>query len=141
MSTTPICHCDERQAIVHNENSLFTYLEKISAVALGVFALMNSAPLFISFFLLGIGVRWYQIRSGDCASVNRTGSSCSQGFLEQVTGIRLPPLISFAANLAVIWCHIEHHPTIFVPIVGISLGAWAGQHSYDLSLRCSTLFA
>jgi hypothetical protein len=55
------------------------------------------------------------------------GSSCTQGFIEQLTKVKLPPLASLIANLAVTWCHIHCHPRFFVPIVGGSLGAWAGQ--------------
>ncbi len=116
-------------------DKLFYLLEKVSAVALGIFAAYANFQLFLPFFLIGTAVGLYQYFSGERAQAVKAGSSCSQGFLEQVTGVKLPPLLSFGANLAMTWCHIDHHTTIFVPIVGVSLGAWAGQSLAHLASR------
>jgi hypothetical protein len=115
-------------------DKLFYLLEKVSAVALGCFAAKMSMNLFLGYFLIGTAIGLYQYFYTDVAeriSKTRT-SSCSQGLLEQLTGAKLPPLVSLAANLAVTWYHVQHHSVVFVPIVGVSLGAWAGQTAGDL---------
>jgi len=113
---------------------LFYLLEKVSAIALGFFAAKVSMHLFLGYFMIGAAIGLYQYFYTDVAdriAKTRT-SSCSQGLLEQLTGAKLPPLASLAANLAVTWYHVQHHSVIFVPIVGVSLGAWAGQTAGDL---------
>jgi len=120
------CHAQAPTASISER--LFQILEKVSAVALGIFCAYASMELFIPFFLAGMAIGLYQHFSStpeqkDAARI----SSCAQGFLEQLTGVKLPPLISLITNLAITWCHIDHHTTIFVPVVGVSLGAWAGQ--------------
>lgn len=115
---------------------LFHLLEKVSAVALGAFAAYASMELFLSFFLAGVGVGVYQsFTSGPQEVCADGGSACSQGLLEQLTKVKLPPLISLGANLAITWCHIDHHTTIFVPIIGLSMGAWAAQSLASLRSR------
>ena len=56
---------------------------------------------------------------------------CSQGFLEQLTGIRLPPLVGIGANLAIFTCHIDHHPHVFIPLIGLNFGYKVGQLLVD----------
>jgi hypothetical protein len=104
-------------------------LEKISAVALGALAFYASFELFVSFFVAGAGLGIFQSLYADPEDriVSHRSISCSQGLLEQLTGAKLPPIVSLAANLAVTWCHIDHHTAVFVPIIGLGLGAWAGQ--------------
>ena len=113
------CEPQERQ-----DNKILSALEKISAVALGIFSAYANVTLFFSSFLFGIAIGFYQERD---YSVTRRAVTCSQGLMEQLTGTKLPPLVSLLANIAVAWCHIDHHTSVFVPITGISLGAWAGQ--------------
>lgn len=110
-------------------DQMFYILEKVSAVALGVFSAYVSYDLFLAFFILGTAVGAYQyFYSDDNDRIARhKASSCSQSLLEQLTGAKLPPLASLLANLGITWCHIDHHTRIFVPIVGFSLGVWTGQ--------------
>ena len=116
-------HCEESISI-----RLFHLLEKVTAVALGVFCAYASMELFLPFFLAGMAIGLYQHFTSEGVRAGPTGiTSCSQGFLEQLTGVKLPPLVSLVANVGVTWCHIDHHTAIFVPIVGVSLGAWSGQ--------------
>lgn len=107
---------------------LINVIEKISAIALGVFSAYVSWELFVPFFFVGvcIGVYSYTQDKASCAHAGQA-SSCAHGLLEKLTGVKLPPLISLAANIAVTVCHIDHHATVFVPVIGISLGAWAGK--------------
>lgn len=108
-------------------DTLFYSLEKITAVALGVFCAYTDIQLFIPFFAIGVGVSIYEHYSGNEREGCGDPTSCSQGFMEQLTGVKLPPLLSLMTNLAVTWCHIEHHTKVFVPIIGISIGAWMGK--------------
>ncbi len=132
--TSPPCCSGHTYAPPLNDQ-LFYLLEKVSAVALGVIAAQVSIALFLSYFLLGTAIGLYQYFYTNAAEriAKNRASTCSQGLLEQLTGAKLPPLASLAANLAVTWCHIQHHSAIFVPIIGVSLGAWAGQTVGDLS--------
>lgn len=118
---------------------LFQLFEKVSAVALGVFSAYASMELFLPFFLAGTAIGLYQYFSeGPQEGASRGGVACSQGLLEQLTQVKLPPLVSLGTNLAITWCHIDHHTTVFVPVVGLSLGAWAGQSLAGLGSRiCS----
>lgn len=103
-------------------------LEKVSAVALGIFSACMSLELFIPFFFFGMAIGVYTyFQNKDVCSHSHSVSSCAHGFLEQLTGVRLPAPFSLAANIAVMICHIDHHTAVFVPIVGVSLGSWAGE--------------
>lgn len=106
-------------------------LEKISAIALGVFSAFTDLKLFAPFFLIGaaIGVYSYFKQDKCCHESTSPASACSQGFLEHLTGVKLPAPISLAANIAVTICHIDHHATVFVPIVGLSVGNWVGKNA------------
>ncbi len=108
-------------------STFITVLEKISAVALGVFAAYTNLELFLPFFLFGVAVGIYNyFAQVDSCHKGHSVSSCSLGSIEQLTGVKLPPLLSLAATVGALVCHIDHHDTIFVPIVATSLGAWAG---------------
>lgn len=107
----------------------FMYLmEKVSAVALGAFAAFTSIELFIPFCLVGLALGLYsffEVSSNHTS--NGHSAACSHGFIESLTGIHLPAPISLAANIAITICHIDHHNTVFVPIVGLFIGSWAGK--------------
>lgn len=122
-------HCCQVRSRESLYDRMFYILEKVSAIAIGVFSAYVSYDLFLAFFILGTAVGMYQyFYSTDTDRIARhRASSCSQTLLEQLTGAKLPPLASLIANLGVTWCHIDHHTRIFVPIVGFSLGAWTGQ--------------
>lgn len=137
MNCSP-CELSTRPAIKatvccsHNEspkcNKLMAIAEKVSAVALGAISFSINRSLFAAYFLVGFGIGVYQyIKQSGTANHQHAGSSCANTLLEQLTGVKLPAAISLAANVAVTVAHIEHHSDIFVPIIGISLGAWAGQ--------------
>jgi hypothetical protein len=103
-------------------------LEKASAIALGIFSAYTNLKLFIPVFLLGISLGIYNYFEGINKHTHSSStSSCSQGFMEQLTGIKLPAPLSLIANIAITVCHIDHHDTVFVPIVAASIGAWTGQ--------------
>ena len=103
-------------------------IEKISAVALGIFSASVDSELFVASFIVGIGIGIYSYATEKQPSAQpHGGPGCTQGLLEQLTGVRLPPLISLAANLGMAVCHIEHHSSVFVPIIAASLGAWVGK--------------
>lgn len=132
----PCCHGHQVLQESSLSESLFHLLEKVSAIAIGVFAAYASFELFLSFFALGTAVGLYQYFSAEPDQGGPSAhSSCTQGFMEQLTHVKLPPLLSLAANLAITWCHIDHHTTVFVPVVGVSIGAWAGQTMGELGSK------
>ena len=105
-------------------------LEKVSALALGVFAAYVNLWLFVPFAVLGVGIGIYNYYAAvQQGRRDAAASACSQGFLESLTGVKLPAPISLLANLAITAVHIDHHSDVFVPIVGLSVGAWFGQNA------------
>lgn len=100
-------------------------LGKVCLVALAVFALYVSWKLFLPFFVVGIiigALTYVPEQKGGCHS-----GSCSTGFLEEVTGVKLPRVILLALAVGNLAVHVDHHPNIFVPSVGIFTGAWIGR--------------
>lgn len=117
-------------------DSLVGVIEKISAIALGVFSAYTSRKLFVPYFFVGFCIGIYSnSQNNNSCDHSSPVSSCAHGLLEQLTGVKLPKIVSLAANIAATVCHIDHHETVFVPITGISLGAWAGK----IALQCGDL--
>jgi len=92
------------------------------------FSLYAEATLFVPFLILGsvIGIQQFKNQAHPEA-VEYRSPSCTQGILEQVTGTRLPPLISLIANVSITAYHMLHHAIVFVPIVGVSIGMYLGK--------------
>lgn len=113
--------------------------EIISAVALAAFSAYKQIKLFVPAFLVGMVMGIYSQASADhcndCHNKEKKnpGSSCALSLLEQLTGARLPVPVSIGANIAITVCHIDHHATVFVPVVGVSIGAWVGKSFASLS--------
>jgi hypothetical protein len=128
----PCCHISCQES---SYDRLFYILEKVSAVALGIFSAYVCYELFLAFFALGTAVGVYQYFYSDASDriAKHKASSCSQNLLEQLTGVKLPALASLIANLGITWCHIDCHSKVFVPIIGFSLGAAAGQTVFQYS--------
>lgn len=132
-TATPSCGtvhgcCMDHHTHTTKKSSMLRVLECVSAVALGVFSAITNIKLFVPFFLVGMAIGVYQyLKEGKQAGNNAPVSACSQGFLEQLTGSRLPVVISLMANIAVTLCHIDHHSDVFVPIVALTLGTWVGK--------------
>lgn len=111
-----------------HQNTYLRLAEQISTVGLAALSAYINFSLFASFLLLGTGIGIYQHQYEAIETPNnRNGVSCSQGFLEQLTQIKLPSFVSLGVNLAITWCHLEHHAKIFVPIIALSIGAQIGQ--------------
>lgn len=123
-SSTEGCH--------HNEKStcdiLMSVVDKILAIAIGIFAAYKKLQLFLPFLFFGICIGIYSyIQNKESCEHTHSPSSCAHGLIEQLTGVKLPLLISRAADITVTVCHIDHHAIAFVPIIGISLGKWIGE--------------
>lgn len=118
-------------------------LEKVCAIALGAFAALLSLKLFVPFFLIGVGIGAYDYFKGDRTAHHHhdhahAASGCSYGLVEQLTGVRLPVVVSLIANMAMTLAHMEHHVEVFVPVIATTLGAWAGEslmHAGSLACR------
>ena len=125
----------------HNtlEDSLLPIIEKITAVGLGVFSVYTSFNSFVPFFIGGIilGVYSY-MQNKEAVDITHRSSSCAYGLIEQLTQVSLPPVVSLAANVAMTVCHIDHHADVFVPIIALSLGAWAGKMTAYYGASCQT---
>lgn len=124
-------HCDHKSIESKKESKfdvIMNILEKVSAVALGIFSAYCNWQLFLPFFAVGLAIGVYTyIKNEKAGKHTHPGSSCAHGLIEQLTGVELPKPISLAANIAVTVCHIDHHSSVFIPIVGVSLGAWVGK--------------
>ena len=127
----PVAHCCRAKpsdSADSKSSTLLFILEKVSLVALTVLSAYVSKFLFIPFFLIGTGIgiyKYLQERTGD--QEGRMGPSCTQSILEQVTGIKMPAAIALVENVAITACHTWNHTTVFVPIVALSIGAYAGK--------------
>lgn len=102
-------------------------IEKMSAVALGVFSLYTRWQLFIPFFVFGVCLGAFTQVKGEAVHHVHHSSSCVRGLIEDLTGAKLPRILSTIAGVAVTLCHIDHHADVFVPIIGTSLGNWMGK--------------
>ncbi|MGC2595958.1 MAG: hypothetical protein WA347_06735 [Rhabdochlamydiaceae bacterium] len=130
-----VCHtrsCCEQQPTNSEQKwtTLMHLLEKVSLVGLTALSVYASLELFIPFFLIGVAIGIYQY-SGEKNRSSQTNiaPSCTQGVLEQITGVRLPAPVALAANVAITACHTVHHATVFVPIVALSVGVYVGKNA------------
>lgn len=129
MECSSCCHQDnDMQKAEYKKHSLIEVLEKISALALGIFAAYVNLKLFAAFAVIGVGIGIYNYCAAIKGRYGQPTSPCAQSFLEHLTGIKLPATISLFSNLAITAVHIEHHSEVFVPIVGLMMGAWMGQN-------------
>lgn len=101
--------------------------EKICAIALGVLAALTEFWLFLPSFAVGALIGIFNHKESSHAHHHSTEGGCSHGFIEQATGVKLPRSLALAAGFAVMSVHIDHHASVFVPIVGVTLGIWAGN--------------
>lgn len=141
------CHVDADQCCQKKKSHSFSFIsviEKVAAVALGAFAAYMSWQLFIPSFFVGVCISAYSyIHDKQRSHVGSPVSACGHGIMEHLTGVKLPALVSLAAGLAENICHIEHHSPVFVPIIGVSVGAWIGNlalHHGDLLQRKVSLW-
>lgn len=102
-------------------------LEKISTISLGIFSAYVNFKMFLPSFLAGVGIGAYNYfyDNEGCDHVHTFGS-CSQ-----IRGVRLPAPVTIAINFAITICHIDHHSSVFVPVMGIQVGAWAGEKMFN----------
>ena len=113
----------------HKETSsdkAFRLIERVSAIGLGVIAALTEFWLFVPSFIVGGLIGVFSYKEPDHVHSHKDGS-CSIGFFEQITGVKLPRSLGLAAGIAVTAAHIDHHASVFVPIVGVTLGIWAGK--------------
>ncbi len=114
-------HATPSKALAH-------YLNMITRIALGAIAVMTSVTLFVPFFLLGVGIGLYHTHFAETAPCYKSEiAGCGQGFMENMANMHFPIEISLLANLGITVCHLDHHPTVFVPYTAIALGMWTGQ--------------
>lgn len=104
-------------------------VEKITVIALGVFAAFTAPELFIPAFAIGalIGAFMPKQSSHRHDHHHPIDGGCSHGFIEERLGVKLPDSLSLLAGAAVMAVHIDHHADVFVPIVGLTLGIWTGN--------------
>ena len=113
---------------VTEKDPLIEIAEKISAIVLTIMAATTNISLFVPFFLIGCAYGIYtESINPSAGNACSPGGGCSQGFLEEITGVRLPKPVSLVANTAITFCHIEHHADVFVPLVGAISGIWIGK--------------
>lgn len=137
----PVSCCGHKHsAKEHSQETMaekvFYLAERLSAVALGVFSAAVFPVFFFPMFafgtLLGLAI------PGESAQRRGPVSSCSQGFLEQTLGVKLPDSVALAAGFAVTAVHIDHHPDVFARIAGVTVGMKTGQlvrAGFDLCYR------
>lgn len=126
------------------KDKIWQIVEKVSLLAIGVFAAITLPKIFAITFCASIilGLIDKSIEKTD----HKHQATCSHSFLEQLTGVRLPAPLGFASNVAVLLAHMEHHAPVFVPLVGMTLGLWVGKSiipktAETVSLYCRNIVA
>lgn len=115
---------DSHQPVV--SSALGRLMMKAAAVALGAFAAYLSWKLFLPASIIGAAVGFVH-REGQ-NQVKPLQATCSQSTLEQLTGISLPGFISLIFGVFAMVEHMDHHPRVYVPIAGFTLGFGAGNY-------------
>lgn len=107
------------------------YLVLISRIALGIIAAITSLTLFLPFFVGGIGWALHQLHHPASHAHHHhhdpfSVSGCGE-YMQTISGMEFSPEASLIVNLSITICHIDHHPTVFVPYSAVSVGMWVGQ--------------
>ena len=106
--------------------------EKVCAIALIVFSAYTNITLFVPFFLVGFAIGLGQAFEDKKQGINTLATtSCSLGLMEKLLKIKLPRIVSLAVDAAVLVCHIDHHGTVFIPVIAISAGNWTGNMAFN----------
>lgn len=116
------CHHKEKPAA-----NFTIVIQKICAFAIGAFALYVNWKLFVPFFFVGVLIGIHAYNNNENFEHFHSLSACGHGAIEQWTGVKLPVFVTIIAIVAENICHIDHHARVFVPIVGVTIGAWAGK--------------
>ncbi len=129
--TTPIrssasC-CGSLPPIFHNEQMLLKTIEKVSLVFLSAISVVTRPVLFLVSFAGGRFLQEYLQSKQILALGVGTAPSCTQGVLEQITGVKLPAPIALAVNVAITVCHAVHHSLVFTPIIGLYAGMYSAK--------------
>lgn len=133
-SATEVKPCDHAACCHHAHPSstmdkVLELAEKVSLVVIGIMAALIDLPLFACTFLIGAAIGLLSDQKHLVAEQHNDHALCSHGFLEHITGVKLPAPIGLAANVAIFVAHLDHHATVFVPIVGVTMGIWAGKQA------------
>lgn len=126
-------HLAKKQSMM---DKLLRVLEKVSLVAVAVFSAMTSFGLFASSFAAGFVIGLWSGRELNAEPNDHNHSLCAHGFLEHLTGVRLPAPLALGANVAILVAHIDHHAPVFVPIVGLTYGIWTGREAAPAMELC-----
>lgn len=129
------CHSDAIS--VHKSNiagPILSIVAKVSVVALAVLSIITDRALFYPYFAVGLMIGAYIRCSSDGSGdrVMRTENIAFSGLIENITGVRLPPLLCLGINVSSYVCHIDHHPGLFIPATGLAVGAWIGDCAVGL---------
>lgn len=117
-----------------NEPTLYEHLLdtaiKVSVVTLGVIGALSSFPTFMVTFSIGMVLGALQgWNHHPKPKVLSSGKVCGQGFIEEGTGVSLPPFAQLAINVALIAEHLvgHHQSTVHILMIGLYLGTWLGN--------------
>ncbi len=103
----------------------------ICRVAIGVFAAIVAPKLFACTFAIGLAWGIYQAyKNPEVEHKHMVPAGCSQAFLEHLAGVHFSEEMTLAIGAAITITHIEHHPEVFVSLVGVALGHYVGKQGY-----------
>ncbi len=124
------CH-DSHEMRRFFEKETFKLVEKVSSVALCLFAAYVSWKRTAAAFILGFAWALLDPKLKSDPLVDFSPLICGQGLLRQIAGAEVPYEVAFAADLAVKWSHIDHcGPYSFIAGLGggVALGLAARDY-------------
>lgn len=121
------CHPEkkEKRTIV---DDIVEIAGKISMVGLMALACYMNWKAFVPYFVVGTGIGLYKFSQAEPTRPGGSPPPCQQGLIEGITGVKLPPMISLAINIAIAVAHLMHHLEVFGPLFALSGAAWFGYN-------------
>jgi hypothetical protein len=113
---------------------LVPQIKKICSVAfviLGGFSAYTSPKIFTAFFIAGfvMGVSaHFSEKDIKLHKGRHHKSGCVDGFLNEISNVKLPASIVVVSNFFITLVHIDHHATVYVPLTGLYCGAVFGKY-------------
>lgn len=110
------------------ESSFLKIAKIVARLGLGLLCAAVAPSIFLPFFLAGAAWAFYQVtQDKDIVEVSSANGGCTQLYLENLAGMRLPAEASFLFNTAIQLFHVIVCPLVFASYASATLGTFAGR--------------